>query len=304
VPGIRESLDLDGHVRLKGWLARAAAERVTGALRLTGSPGGVLWLRDGLLVVAESPGAPGAQAILIRSGRVSDEDWARDGGADHAASAARIGAAHRQVLRLMANQDALFAVLAGSIGSCALEPNPTAAPAGQGQDTAALLDATFRKLDALAALPRAILPHRERLTARPADGGGASGSEPSGMRPPDLRKAILGYADGRRTARDIAFVSGRGLYAVTVEMSRMLAEDLLHEPPPRIEPDDASPVQVLPRKPLPPAPGSALAAADRQGLPRRQSPAEGAAEDPASQKTTAFWRDFLHFGGRTGESRN
>jgi hypothetical protein len=207
----------------------------------------------------------------------------------------------------MANQDALFAVLAGSIGSCALEPDPTAAPAGQGQDTGALLDATFRKLDALAALPRAILPHRERLTARQAgddDGDGASGSGPPGMRPPDLRKAILGYADGRRTARDIAFVSGRGLYAVTVEMSRMLAEGLLHEPPPRIEPVDASPVQLLPRKPLPPAPGSALAAEDRSGLPRRQSPAEGAAEVPASQKTTAFWRDFLHFGGRTGESRN
>jgi hypothetical protein len=303
VPGIRESLDLDGHVRLRGWLVRAAAERFTGALRLTGSPGGALWFRDGLVVVAESPGAPGAAAILIRSGRVSDEDWARDGGADHAASAARIGAAHRQVLQLMANQDALFAVLAGSIGSCALEPDPTAAPAGQGQDAGALLDATFRKLDALAALPRAILPHRERLTARLADGG-ASPSGPSGMRPADLRKAILGYADGRRTARDIAFVSGRGLYAVTVEMSRMLAEDLLHEPPPRIEPDDASPVRVLPRKPLPPAPGSALAAEDRSGLPRRRSPAEDAAEDPASQKTTAFWRDFLHFGGRTGENRN
>jgi hypothetical protein len=303
VPGIRESLDLDGHARLKGWLARAAAERVTGALRLTGSPGGVLWFRDGLVVVAESSGAPGVQAILIRSGRVSDEDWARDGGTGHAASAARIGAAHRQVLQLMASQDALFAVLAGSIGACALEPDPIAAPAGQGQDTAALLDATFRKLDALAALPRAILPHRERLTARPADDG-ASGSGPSGMRAPDLRKAILGYVDGRRTARDIAFVSGRSLYVVTVEMSRMLAEDLLHEPPPRVEPVDPSPVRVLPRKPPPPGAGGVLAAEDRSGLPRRRSPPEGAAEDPASQKTTASWRGFLHFGGRTGESRN
>ena len=311
MPGIRGSLDLDGHVRLKGWLARAAAERVTGALRLSGRPGGVLWFRDGLVVVAESSGAPGVQAILVRSGQVSDEDWARDGGADHAASAARIGAAHRQVLQLMASQDALFAVLAGSIGACALDPGPTVAPAGQGQDTAALLDATLRKLDALAALPRAILPHRERLAAGPAgDGDGAPGRGPSGTRPPDLRKVILSYADGRRTARDIAFVSGRSLYAVTVEMSRMLAEDLLHEPPPRIEPVDASPVLVLPRKPFPPVPGGAPAAGDGTGLPRRRSPAEGEAdgegegEDPASQKTTAFWRDFLHLGGRTGESRN
>jgi len=300
VPGIRESLDLDGHVRLKRWLARAAIERITGTLRVSGSPGGVLQFRDGLVVVAESSGAPGVQVLLIRTGRVSDEDWARDGGADQAASAARIGAAHRQVLQLMANQDALFAVLVGSIGSCVLEPDPPVPHASQGQDGAALLDAAGRKLDALALLPRAILPHRERLIAPSADDGdGASGSESAGMRPQALRKVILGYADGRRTARDIAFVYGRSLYAVTVEMSRMLAEGLLHEPPPRIETVDASSVQVWPRSP-PPSPGSAQASETRSELPRRRPPAE----DPASQKTAAFWRDFLRIGGRMGESRN
>jgi len=41
---------------------------------------------------------------------------------------------------------------------------------------------------------------------------------------------------------------------------------------------------------------------DRTPLAGRQPEAEG--EDPASQKTSAFWRDFLHLGGRTGESRN
>lgn len=305
VPGIRESLDLDGHARLKRWLARAVAERITGALRVSGRPGGVLQLRDGLVMVAESSGAPGLQALLIRTGRVSDEDWARDGGADHAASAERIGAAHRQVLQLMANQDVLFAMLAGSIDSCMLEPDPSVPQVSQGQDAAALLDAALRKLDALALLPRAILPHRERLIASATDDGdGASGSESPAMRTSGLRKVILGYADGRRTARDIAFVAGRSLYAVTVEMSRMLAEGLLHEPPPCSGPADTSPVQVLPRNPPPPTPDTAQAMEARSGLPRRQLPADGAAEDPASQKTAAFWRDFLHFGGRMGESRN
>jgi len=303
VPGIRESLDLDGHVRLRRWLARATAEAVTGALRVSGSPGGVLQFRDGLVVVAESSGAPGVQVLLIRTGRVSDEDWARDGGADRAAAAARIGAAHRQVLQLMANQDALFAVLVGSIDSCVLEPGPTAAHASQGQDAAALLDAAFRKLDALALLPRAILPHRERLIAPSADHDDASLSGSPGIRPPTLRKVILGYADGRRTARDIAFATGRSLYAVTVEMSRMLAEGLLHEPPPRIEAVDTSSVRVRPRNP-PPSPDSARALAARPGLPRRRPPADGAAEDPVSQKGAASWRDFLRFGGRMGESRN
>ena len=305
VPGIRESLDLDGQARLKRWLARAAAERITGALRVSGSPGGVLQFRDGLVVGAESPGAPGVQALLVRTGRVSDEDWARDGGADRAASAERIGAAHRQVLQLMANQDALFAVLAGSIDSCVLEPDPSVPHGGQGQDAAALFDAASRKLDALALLPRAILPHRERLIAPSADeSDGPSGRGSSGEQASQLRTVILGYADGRRTARDIAFVTGRSLYAVTVEMSRMRAEGLLNEPPPRIEPIDTSPVQVLPRNPPPPDPDSAQATEPGSELPRRQLPADGAAEDPASQKTAAFWRDLLHLGGRMGDSRN
>ena len=304
VPGVRESLDLDGHLRLKAWVARAAAEAVTGALRVPGSPGGVLQFRDGLVVAAESAGAPGAQALLIRTGRVSDEDWARDGGADHTTATAHIGAAHREVLQWMANQDALFAVLAGSIDACALEPGSSVPGASRGQDAAALLDAAFRKLDALALLPRAILPYRERLIAPSADDSDRTArSGSAGMRPPALRTAILDYADGRRTARDIAFVAGRSLYPVTVEMSRMLAEGLLHEPPPRIERVDTSPVRVLPRNPPLPSAGSAPALDAPPGLPQRGSAADGAAEDPASQKTAAFWRDFLHL-GRTGESRN
>lgn len=305
LPGIRESLDSDGNVRLKRWLARAAAERITGALRVSGGPGGVLWFRDGLVVAAQSPGAPGVEALLIRTGRVSDEDWARDGGVDHAASAGCIGAAHRQVLQFMANQDALFAMLVGSIDACVLEPDPSVPHAIQGQDATALLNAAFRKLDALALLPQAVLPHRERLIAASADDGrGAFESGSSGIWPSELRKVILGYADGRRTARDIAFVAGRSLYAVTVEMSRMLVEGLLQEPPPHIEPLDTSSVQVLPRNPAHPSAGCAQATEAPSEFPSRPPPAETAAEDAASQKTAAFWGDFLHFGGRTGESRD
>jgi hypothetical protein len=306
VPGIHKSLDRDGHVRLKRWLAHAAAEKTTGALRVSGSPGGVLWFGDGLVVVAESPGAPGVQALLVRTGRVSDEDWARDGGVDYVASAVHIGDAHRRVLQFMANQDALFAVLAGSIDSCVLEPGPSVPHAGHGQDAASLLDAAFRKLDALALLPQAVLPNRERLMARAADAGdGATASTSFETGASQLREVILGYADGRRTARDIAFVSGRSLYAVTVEMSRMLAEGLLHEPPPRVEPVDTSSLRVVPRNSIPPSsPGSTQATEAPAELPRRRPPDDGAADEPASHKTTAFWRDFLHFSGRAGESRD
>jgi hypothetical protein len=302
VPGIRESLDFDGHVRLRRWFARAAAEGVTGRLRVSGSPGGVLQFSDGLVVAAESSGAPGVQALLVRAGRVSDEDWARDGGADHAAAAAYVGPAHGQVLRLMANQDALFAMLAGSIGTCSLEHDPDGPPGDQGQDAAALLADTLRKLDALALLPRAILPHRDRLLA-PSTGpsGGVSARGPAGPRSSEIRRAILGYADGRRTARDIAFVSGRSLYAVTVEMSRMLDEGLLHEPQPASGPVDPSSGPMVPRNPPPAPPAGAQPIAARSELPRRRPPADGGARDPTSQKTAASWRDFLHFGGRAGD---
>jgi hypothetical protein len=302
VPGIRESLDFDGHVRLRRWFARAAAEGVTGRLRVSGSPGGALQFSNGLVAAAESSGAPGVQALLVRGGRVSDEDWARDGGADHAASAAYIGPAHRRVLQLMANQDALFAMLAGSIGACALEHGPNAPDADQGQDAVALLTDTLRKLDALALLPRAILPHRDRLIGSSAGASsGASARDPAGPRPSEIRRAILDCADGRRTARDIAFVSGRSLYAVTVEMSRMLAEGLLCEPAPPIGPVDPPAGPVMTGNPGPSLADGAQPIAARSELPRRRPPADGVARDPTSQKTAASWRDFLHFGGRVGD---
>jgi hypothetical protein len=85
----------------------------------------------------------------------------------------------------------------------------------------------------------------------------------------------------------------------------MLAEGLLRESPPRIEPVDTSSVQVLPRNPAPPSSsGSTQAAEPASELPHRRPPDDGSAEDPAGQRTTAFWRDFLHLGGRTGESRD
>ncbi len=48
----------------------------TGALHLDGSPGGVLYLVDGHLTYAESPGCPGVGERLVGSGRLSAGAWA------------------------------------------------------------------------------------------------------------------------------------------------------------------------------------------------------------------------------------
>ena len=41
------------------------------------------------------------------------------------------------------------------------------------------------------------------------------------------RDQMLALANGRRTPRDIAFAAGRGVYAVTLQVARMLASGVL-----------------------------------------------------------------------------
>lgn len=71
-----DSLGRIGYDLLLNALAECGREEFTGALRATGSPGGTFHLRRGLVVGAESPGAPGPEALLLRSRRISGEEWA------------------------------------------------------------------------------------------------------------------------------------------------------------------------------------------------------------------------------------
>ncbi|MFF0750987.1 MarR family transcriptional regulator [Streptomyces sp. NPDC004267] len=196
-------------------------------LRVHGRPGGVFHLRQGQVIAVETPGAPGVEALLLRSGRVSAADWATSSPAGTSApghqlvASGHIGAAELQVLTVMALQDAVFAVVAGDTAECvAVSRSVPPRSAARGEDPLGLLDSAARKLAGLAALPQAVLPDRERVVA----GRGVVG--PSEHLAP-RRGEILFHANGRRTARDIAFVLGRGVYHVTVEISRMLGEGLL-----------------------------------------------------------------------------
>lgn len=311
MPSIRDSLDRIGHARLQRFLERSTSRMFTGQLRVSGRPGGCLSLRQGLVVAVASPGAPGVQALLVRTGRVTDDEWMRAGGVEGRAATGAIGSAHLHVIRVMAAQDALFAMLAGTIDACSFEDGPLTEE-GEAEDAERLLLTAFEKLDALASLPQAILPHRERLVPVLSRSAGEAGQE-SGhpaltaatRDPASVRADILRYADGRRTARDIAFLCGRRLYPVTVEMSRMLGEGILREAP---QSQSAGPAEdlsqrLLPRSRVRQSPDEEPKVS-RPDLPRRQPPAPGDTADTETQKSPTSWRDFLRLGGRTGEDRS
>lgn len=203
-------------------MGRCHAEAVTGVLHVAGNPGGLFHLREGVVVTVDSPGAPGAEALLRRSGRIGEGDWttalrADDPWADLVARGC-VGAAELQVIAMMVAQDSTFAVAAGDVEDCVVEDWPTEMllPVVGGVDPRDLLREAARRLDGLGSLPFDLSPYRERVV--PVDG-----LDPS----TEARREIAAHASGRRSARDIAFLVGRGVYPVTVEISRMLAEGIL-----------------------------------------------------------------------------
>ncbi|WP_328553690.1 MarR family transcriptional regulator [Streptomyces sp. NBC_00358] len=283
--GIRDSLGRVGYDLLSRALSECQGTRSTGKLRVSGKPGGVFHLRDGCVVAVESPGAPGPEARLLRSGRISGEQWAellREAGGTRWPEAGLIahgyaGAAQLRVVCMMAMQDAAFAVVAGDVEACdpldaAFEPY---APVALGEAPGRLLQDAARKLAAVAALPQPVRPDRERPVRA------AVPDELCDRLPPPQRE-LLAHADGRRTARDIAFATGLGAYTVTVGMARMLGEGLLELPE---EPDSAAPVTVrtpptgaLRQRPstAPPALDSTVVSALSSAMAAQEAPAQEA----------------------------
>ncbi|MFJ3666121.1 MarR family transcriptional regulator [Streptomyces sp. NPDC090106] len=303
--GVRDSLDRVGYNLLAAALLACAREEFTGELRVDGTPGGVLYLRNGFVVGADSPGAPGPEALLLRSGRITGEQWAtlvrESGGLRWPASGliagGYAGAAQLRVVCVMALHDAAFAIAAGKVQECeratGAEPLATVAV---GEPPGRLLQDATRRLAALATLPYAVRPDRERPTAVPE-------AEPR----TELQYDLFTRADGRSTARDLAFRTGRGVYTVTVEIARMLAEGLLACPevpfpvPVRPPPDIQA---VRPREPAPPPPplppGPPVDAVPAE-LPRRRPGASGIAEALDPGQDGASWKGFFRL--RNGAPR-
>ncbi|WP_067540157.1 hypothetical protein [Nocardia crassostreae] len=218
-------------------LSSGAVESRTGILRVTGDPGGDFYLIDGNIVMVASAGTPGVHDLLMRPGRTSS------------------GAADLRLVAMMAALDGAFSIASGWLGDCRWQssavPPPGLVPMPS-IDSGWLLLETERRLRALAHGP--VSPHRNHLSLTDRGRALLAGSERTAW------QDILFWVNGRRTCRDIALLLSRGLYAVTVEVSRMLDAGVLVITPVRPE---------VPEQP-PPRPGT-----PRSVLPRRRRGASG-----------------------------
>ncbi|MEU7138706.1 hypothetical protein ABZ942_04565 [Nocardia sp. NPDC046473] len=207
-----------------------ATDGRTGVLRVVGDPGGEFRVRSGQIVAVHSAGAPGVFELLARPGR------------------ALTGDAELRAVTMMAAVDGAFAIAAGSIDTCFWAEISNGAPTEvAGVEPGWLLAETERRLRALS--PAKMSPHRNRLLLTEL---GETRLATAAAGP---RQEILRQVDGQRSCRDIAFLLCRSLYAVTVEVSRLLAENFLLVPPPDFDragddalPRDGTGMRALPRR--------------------------------------------------------
>jgi hypothetical protein len=267
--------------QLEQTLANCAKLRATGVLRVAGEPGGVIHLDDGKVSAISTPGAPDAEAILLRSDRLPETAWS----AVFAAAAANgrmsaelvqrrlIGAGELEAVVRTTMADAMFVLMAGQVEECRLE-EPTVGsllPLDPPADAEWLLAEADRRLKVLAALDSPVGHDRDRVTV-------VQGARKPRVVPDDGQAEIMALANGRRTARDMAFVLGRGVYAVTLQLSRMCDAGVLVigssrvATPRRPEPDTA---------PVPAQAPEARANGSTPPLPRRK---RGASAQPGGKQ--------------------
>ncbi|MGD0241731.1 MAG: hypothetical protein ABSB59_15585 [Streptosporangiaceae bacterium] len=261
----------DGSVGpLREALTVCAAAGMTGVLRVTGDPGGAIHIADGLVAAIETPGAPGPEVLLLRSHRVSESGWdeafaaaAAAGGRMSSELTRRemIGAGELEWQLRTALADGMFVLASGTVDEYRAEPGPVdfVLPLQPGAGPDSLLAETSRRIRTLAALPAR--SGRDRIVA-------VTGAVQDGVRLGEGQDEILALADGRRTARDLAFALGCGVYATMLQLARMQRAGLLVSVSPRAA--DAAAAQIR-------RPAAANDLALTSGLPRRQRDMAGGA---------------------------
>jgi len=251
-----------------------AAAGMSGVLRVTGDPGGAIHLADGSVAAIETPGAPSPEVLLLRSHRVSESAWdtafataAAAGGPMGAELVRReiVGAGELEGLLRTALADAMFVLASGTVEEYRAEPEPADAvlPLRPGAAADVLLAEASRRIRVLAALPAR--HDRDRIVA-------AAGAARPGVRLGEGQDEILALADGRRTARDMAFALGRGVYATLLQLARMHQAGLLATVSSRADGADGPPgADERERGGVPPV---------ASALPRRQRDAPGSPSSP------------------------
>ncbi|GAB3705532.1 hypothetical protein [Nocardiopsis oceani] len=204
-------------------------ESFTGALLVFGPPDTTLHFRDGLLVAAQTPGAPGPDTLLIRSGSVPGRTWAPV--REHALTTGDLGAellnaghvsgALLELTLVRALLDGVFA-LGLSPSNRGGEVRPGAPPPplflAEGREPGWAVQEAARRHGAI-----------DRLWGPPAD---LARLRPVAAAPPEkassaAHRDLLARADGRRTPRDLAFVQGRDVSGVMTDLARLAARGLV-----------------------------------------------------------------------------
>ncbi|MFF7244963.1 hypothetical protein ACFZBU_13815 [Embleya sp. NPDC008237] len=241
-------------------------ERFTGAVVVSGTPGGTLHLRDGLVVAARTPASPAPDTLLLRSRRIAEPDWVAAGEAsrtdgplaDTLVALGLVRAPELSALCLAAVFDGAFGMSLGTSAGWQVDDSVPAPDliADPGVEPRRLTDETARRMLMLSQLWGPLSEFaatRIKPAAQPA----------VGTLPVRYRDILLG-ANGRRAPRDLAFALGRGLYPVMLDLARMSARRLVHRdvpagavPTPIVAPRDFATGASAPA----PLPGA--------GLPRR-----------------------------------
>lgn len=209
-------------------LTALCEQRFTGVLRIEGSPAGAMHLREGLIAGIVTPGAPGPESLLLKSGRITEREWsaayaagaAEERVAEQLTAAAGIGAAELEVVTVSALYDAAFALALNRPERWQAEPGAVnlPLPVRPGVHPRDLLRENRRRLSELSqrwGSPQQLV--MQRVTGRAA---------PSGVANARFRDILL-HANGRHTPRDIAFLVGRGTFAVVTDIVSMTARGLL-----------------------------------------------------------------------------
>ena len=228
-------------------LKECVESKFHGVLWVEGWPGGEIYLENGRIVACHTPGAPSLEVILLRSGRISESDWnaafTAAAVSDNQMTAELIGrglvgAGELEALLRTTVADAVFALVSGRIASWRTELSRESYSLllSPGANAAWLLAEATRRTKALAAFPGPALSALDRV-------GLTSAAPRRGLPLGQGRDEILALADGRRTARDLAFALGCGLYTTMLQLTRMRADGLVvtspsggaSKPPGRLE---------------------------------------------------------------------
>ncbi len=264
----------------------------SGAMEITGHPGGIVYVRNGYLVWAESPAAPDLGARLIGSGRLPSGAWdqiAREDGPDGTIGATLVSRdflTRAELERLLQSVvlDALLALTKPFAGECRVTGFRFVPQRSHWAETVLAMDV---------AMVRRYLDHMTQLLAWYDVSPRGCPQWPDGRPQETLvnvgQRAVARLIDGRTTVSEMAWQGGLSLHETMASVGQLVHAGLCIFPAPG-----------------PPAPGKHLALAEhfvpaghcappghtvpagcravperpaRPGLPRR-GPAAGSAATP------------------------